>query len=190
MNRVETWFCATSLWRYVTQRQVLPWILQGSELGEHVLELGAGPGAATEELGRVAARVTSLEYDHASAAKLRARVSGASVAVIQGDAATLPFADGTFSSAIAILMLHHLRSGELQDRAFAEIWRVLRPGGVFLAFEIQDGWLHRVAHIRSTFVPVTPVSANLRLTAAGFSKVTVDFQRGGFRIRALRAREA
>jgi SAM-dependent methyltransferase len=190
MNRYETWFCGSMFWRYLTRRQLLPWLLRGSELGEHVLELGAGPGAATEELGRFAARVTSLEYDHAFAAKLGARANGSNAAVVQGDAAALPFSDGTFSSAIAILMLHHLRSGELQDHAFAEIWRVLRPGGVFLAFEIQDGWLHRVGHIRSTFVPVTPASAFARLTAAGFSKVTVDFRRGGFRIRALRAREA
>ncbi len=190
MNRFETWFCGSPFWRYVTRRQLLPWILEGSELGEHVLELGAGLGAATEELWSRAARVTSLEYDHAFAAKLGARVGGASVTVIQGDAAALPFSDGTFSSAIAILMLHHLRSGELQDRAFSEIWRVLRPGGVFLAFEILDGWLHRVGHTRSTFVPVTPASAFARLTTAGFSKVTVDFRRGGFRIRALRARES
>src|SRR6266849_8108567 len=147
MNRFETWFCGSPIWRYVTRRQLLPWILHGSELGDHVLELGAGPGAATEELRRHAARVTSLEYDHAFAVKLGARVSGASVAVIQGDAAQLPFADESFSSAIAILMLHHLRSRELQDRAFSEIWRVLRPGGVLLALEIQDGWLHRVGHI-------------------------------------------
>jgi SAM-dependent methyltransferase len=190
MNAYETWFCGSRLWRYVTRRQLLPWILQGSELGEHVLELGAGPGAATEELEHLAPRVTSLEYDHTFTARLGACMSGANVTVIQGDAATLPFSDGTFSSAIAILMLHHLRSSDLQDRAFAEIWRVLRPGGVFLAFEIQDGWLHRVGHIRSTFVPVTPASAFARLTAAGFSRVTVDFRRGGFRIRALRAREA
>jgi SAM-dependent methyltransferase len=190
MNRFETWFCGSPFWRYVTRWQVLPWILEGSELGEHVLELGAGLGAATEELRSRAARVTSLEYDYALAAKLGARLGGASVTVIQGDAATLPFSDGIFSSAIAILMLHHLRSNELQDRAFAEIWRVLRPGGVFLALEIQDGWLHRVGHTRSTFVPVTPASAFARLTTAGFSKVTVDFRRGGFRIRALRARES
>jgi len=189
MNRCETWFCGTRLWRWVTWRQVLPWVLQGSELGEHVLELGAGPGAATEELGRLAARVTSLEYDHAFAAKLGARVNGSDATVIQGDASTLPFADRTFSSAIAILMLHHLRSAELQDRAFAEIWRVLQPGGVFLAFDIQDGWLHRVGHIKSTFVPVAPASAFARFTATGFSKVTVDIRRGGYRIRALRARE-
>jgi len=189
MNAYETWFCGTRLWRWLTWRQVLPWISKGSQLGEHILELGAGLGAATEELGRLAGRVTSLEYDHAFAAKLAVRVHCTGVTVIQGDAATLPFADGTFCSAIAILMLHHLRSSELQDRAFAEIWRVLRPGGVFLAFEIPDGWLHRIGHIKSTFVPVMPASALARLTAAGFSKVTVDLRRGGFRIRALRARE-
>jgi ubiquinone/menaquinone biosynthesis C-methylase UbiE len=190
MNAYETWFCGTRLWRWLTRRQILPWILQGSELGDHVLELGAGPGAATKELGRLAPRVTSLEYDHAFAAMLGVRLNGSNATAIQGDASTLPFADRTFSSAMAILMLHHLRSSDLQDRAFAEIWRVLRPGGVFLAVEIQDGWLHRVGHIKSTFVPVMPASAFARLTAVGFSKVTVDFRRGGFRIRALRAREA
>jgi ubiquinone/menaquinone biosynthesis C-methylase UbiE len=185
MNRFETWFCGSSYWRYLTRRQLLPWLVGGSELGEHVLELGAGPGAATEELKRRAKRVTSLEYDHGFAVRLGARVSGTGANVIQGDAATLPFPDNTFTSAIAILMLHHLRSNELQDRALAEIGRVLRPGGVFLAFEIQDGWLQRVGHIRSTFVPVDPATAPARLRAAGFSRATVDLWRSGFRIRAL-----
>ncbi len=186
MNRFETWFCGSLYWRYVTRRQLLPWLVGGTELGGHVLELGAGPGAATEELKRRAGRVTSLEYDHEFAVRLSARVSGTNASVIQGDAATLPFLDNTFSLAIAILMLHHLRSNERQDRAFAEICRVLRPGGVFLAFEIQDGWLNRVGHIRSTFVPLDPATAPARLAAAGFSHATVDLWRSGFRIRALR----
>jgi ubiquinone/menaquinone biosynthesis C-methylase UbiE len=186
MNRFETWFCGSSYWRFLTRRQLLPWLVGGSKLGDHVLELGAGPGAATEELRRRAARVTSLEYDHEFAARLGARVIGTNASVIQGDAATLPFPNNTFTSAIAILMLHHLRSNDLQDRAFAEIGRVLRPGGVFLAFEIQDGWLNRVGHIRSTFVPVDPATAPARLTVAGFSRATVDPWRSGFRIRAFR----
>jgi len=161
-------------------------MVSGSELGEHLLELGAGPGAATEELKRRAGRVTSLEYDHGFAARLGARARGTNASVVQGDATILPFPDNTFSSAIAILMLHHLRSNELQDRAFAEIGRVLRPGGVFLAFEIPDGWLNRVGHFRSTFVPVDTATASARLTAAGFSRTTIDLWRRGFRIRALR----
>jgi ubiquinone/menaquinone biosynthesis C-methylase UbiE len=186
VNAFETWVCGSSLWRYVTRRQLLPWVLRGSDLGDHLLELGAGPGAATEELQRRTARVTSLEYDHTFAAKLRARASGTNAAVLQGDAATLPFPDQIFSSAIAIFMLHHLKSPELQNYAVSEIFRVLRPGGVFLAIEIQDSWLNRVAHLRSTFVPVSPASASARLTLAGFSSVTFNFRRGGFRIKALR----
>ncbi len=190
MNRLENWFCSTPFWRQVTQRKLLPWILSGSELGEHLLEVGAGAGAATEELWRRVARVTSLEYDHAFAVGLAARQRNANSGVLRGDAAALPFADHTFSSAIAVLVLHHLHSSELQDRAFTEIYRVLRPGGVFLAFEIQDGWLQHAIHRSSTFVPVAPASVPARLTAAGFSRVTVDLRRGGFRLRALRAREA
>ena len=157
-------------------------------MGEHVLELGAGAGPATTELARRAPRVTSLEYDHSSALKLRTRANHSNVSVIRGDAAALPFANGTFSSVLAILMLHHLKSSELQDRAFSEVHRVLQPGGVFLAFDIPNGWIHRVAHIKSTFVPLDPATANQRLVAAGLAQVTLDSRSGGFRIRAMRTK--
>lgn len=187
MNAFENWFCGSSLWRWVTRRQVLPWIVGETQLGDHLLELGAGPGAATAELRRRVPLVTAFDYDHTFAAGLRRRNAGDGISVLQADASALPFPDRTFSSAISVLMLHHLNSREQQDIAFAEILRVLRPGGVFLALEIQDGWFHRVGHIRSTFVPVAPATANSRLTAAGFSRVTVDFQGNSFRMRALRA---
>ena len=152
------------------------------------MEVGAGPGAATEELRRRAARVTSLEYDHGSAVSLAARKLGNRGAVLQGDAAALPFPNETFSSAIAVLVLHHMKSRELQDRAFTEIFRVLRPGGIFLALEIKDGWLQRVGHIRSTFVPLAPATVPARLETAGFTRITVDFRRGAFRVCAFRSR--
>ena len=162
-------------------------MLRGSQLGEHVLELGAGTGSATMELARHAPRITSLEYDCVSARKLAARINHSNVTVIQGDASSLPFSDGTFSSVLAILMLHHLKSSELQNQAFAEISRVLRPGGVFLAFDIPDGWIHRVAHIKSTFVPLHAATTPQRLLAAGLSKLTMESRSGAFLIRAQRA---
>src|SRR5262249_3853366 len=151
-----------------------PWLLSGYDPGDHVLELGAGPGATTNALAQRAARVVSLEYDHKFAANLAARNSDKKISVVQADAATLPFADESFSAATAILVLHHLRSPQLQDSAFREVFRVLRPGGVFLAGEIPNSWIHRVAHIKSTFVPVSPESATARLKAAGFTKVAID----------------
>lgn len=186
MNAFEKWYCGSALWRYLTRRELLPWMLQGSALGEHVLELGAGAGPATMELARRAPRLTSLEYDHSSALKLRTRANHPNVGVIRGDAAALPFPDATFSSAIAILMLHHLKSFALQDRAFSEIYRTLRPGGVFLAFDIANSWIHRIGHIKSTFVPLDPATTAQRLMAAGLVQVTLDDRSGGFLIRAMR----
>jgi len=185
MNALENWFCSTSFWRRVTREQLLPWTLGDSNLGQHLLEIGAGAGAATCELQKRVPRVTSLEYDHAFAVRVRQRTALGS-SVVQGDASTLPFASGTFTSAIAILVLHHLRSSELQGRAFAEVHRVLRTGGQFYAVDIQDSWLHRAVHIKSTFVPIRPAALEARLASAGFADVALDFRSGAFRIRATR----
>jgi ubiquinone/menaquinone biosynthesis C-methylase UbiE len=187
MNRLEHFVCSSSAWRHLTQRQLLPWVLSGARLGDHVLEIGAGYGPATPQLREAVACVTSLEYDANPVTKLKLHHNGGAGGAVRGDAAQLPFADQTFSSAIAILVLHHLKSRELQNHMFAEVFRVLRPGGVFLAFEINDGWIHRIGHIRSTFTPISPGYAFAQLTSAGFSRVAVDFQRGGFRLSATRA---
>jgi ubiquinone/menaquinone biosynthesis C-methylase UbiE len=185
MNALENWYCSTSFWRWMTRARLLPWLLDRSELGEHLLEIGAGPGAATAELRKRVPRVTSLEYDHVAVVRLAQR-NGTGAGVLQGDAAALPFADRTFSSAIAVLVLHHLCSRELQDRAFAEVRRVLQPGGRFFAFEISDGWFKRVVHTNSTFVPVQPDALAARLTVAGFARVSLDPRPGGFRFTASR----
>ena len=189
MNTFENWFCSSSLWRFVTERKLLPWILSGYALGDHVLEVGAGPGATTDELLRRAGRVTSLEYDPSYVSKLAQRHRNSNVTVVRGDAAALPFPDGTFSSVVAVLVLHHLKSSEQQNQAMQEFHRVLKPGGMFFAFEIRDGWLHRVGHYHSTFVPVSPAAAFARLTVAGFSRIAVDIERSAFRVCALRASE-
>jgi ubiquinone/menaquinone biosynthesis C-methylase UbiE len=195
MNRFEKWFCASSFWRGVTRRQLLPWILHGTELGEHVLEIGAGAGPATEELRKHAERVTSLDYSHQFAVEIARRSlgadgsAGANASVVQGDAAALPFPAKTFSAATAVLVLHHLKSREAQAAAIAEAFRVLRPGGIFLAIEIEDGWLQRLTHFRSSFLPVAPQSLSARLAAVGFVRVTADSRRGAFRVRAERPRE-
>lgn len=187
MNRFENWFCGSAFWRRVTERKILPWMLAGYELGDDVLELGAGLGAATEELRRHAAHVTSLEFDPNFVVGLGKRFRNSNVSVLRSDAAALPFSDGTFSSAIAVLVLHHLKSREHQEKAFAEIYRVLQPGGAFLAMEIADGWLQRLGHIKSTFVPLAPSAAYTSLNSFGFSKIEVDEQSAAFRIRAVRA---
>jgi len=183
VNALENWFCSTRLWQRLTRDHLLPWIVAGTPLGDHALELGAGPGAGTAALRQLAPRVTSLEWSHPFAVQLATKNPNA---VVQGDAASLPFADRSFSSAISVLMLHHLRTRAAQESAFREAFRVLRPGGCFLAFEIEDNLLHRVIHVGSVFVPIDRADIADRLSAAGFSNVKLDSRSGGFRFCATR----
>lgn len=184
MNALENWFCSTGFWQRITRDHLLPWVVAGNSLGDHVLELGAGPGAGTAALQRLSPRVTSLEWSHDFAVRLAAKNRNA---VVQADGASLPFAECTFSSVIAVLMLHHLRTRAAQENAFREAFRVLRPGGSFFAFEIEDNLLHRVIHIGSVFVPIDRASIAERLSAAGFSDVKLTSRSGGFRFSATRA---
>lgn len=183
MNALENWFCSTGFWQRITRDHLLPWVVAGNLLGDHVLELGAGPGAGTAALQGLAPRVTSLEWSHPFATQLAAKNGNA---VVQGDAASLPFADGTFSSAVAVLMLHHLRTRAAQENSFREAFRVLRPGGSFFAFEIEDNLLHRVIHIGSVFVPIDRADIAERLSGVGFSNVKLTSRSGGFRFCATR----
>ena len=48
--------------------------------------------------------------------------------VVNADATSMPFETDRFSGAIGLTMLHHVPSAALQDRLFAEVARVLRPG--------------------------------------------------------------
>ena len=184
MNALENWFCSTGFWQRITRDHLLPWVVAGNSLGDHVLELGAGPGAGTATLRQLAPRVTSLEWSHSFAAQLAAKNRNA---VVQADAAFLPFAERTFSSAIAVLMLHHLRTRATQESAFREAYRVLRPGGSFFAFEIEDNLLHRIIHVGSVFVPIDRADTADRLSAAGFSNVKLTSRAGGFRFSGTRA---
>ncbi|MGB7434271.1 MAG: class I SAM-dependent methyltransferase [Candidatus Acidiferrum sp.] len=186
MNAAEHFICSSALWRYFTGQRLLPWLVSGVRLGDHALEIGAGYGAATMHLRERVQRVTAVEYDHNSSVKLRTRSNSVGVAVVRGTATHLPFACESFSSAVAILVLHHLESAKSQDQMFVEVFRVLRPGGVFVAFEIPDSWVHRVGHIRSMFTPIAPASLLPRLSGTGFSRVAVDVHMSGFRIIALR----
>src|SRR5207253_596478 len=52
-------------------------------------------------------------------------------------AAALPFADQTFDFAYAINVMHHITEDQQRARVFAEIVRVLKPGGIFFLQEIN-----------------------------------------------------
>src|SRR5262249_52493837 len=156
MNWFHRQVCRSGRWRRRVEGELLPWALQGVDLGDDVLEIGPGPGVTTELLRRRAPRLTALEADAAAAAALHQRLGGPGVRGVHGDGAMMPFADGSFSGVVALTMLHHIPTAALQDRLLAEARRVLRPGGVFAGFDGVGSWLFRLVHLGDTYTPVDP----------------------------------
>jgi SAM-dependent methyltransferase len=170
-------------------QQRVPWVVSSADLGQKVLELGPGPGLATDVLRQTAGHLTAIEVDPQLAASLDSRLRGSNVRVIAGDATAMPFADGQFSGVVSFTMLHHVPSPELQDELFRQVWRVLTPGGVFVGSDSLQSWLMKLIHIGDTLVPIDPDTVGSRLEAAGFQVLEIEKNSNSLRFYARRPAE-
>jgi SAM-dependent methyltransferase len=107
-----------------------------------LLDLAAGTGKLTEALLPRGA-VTAVEPDPAMLAELRARFPG--VTAHEGSAEAIPLPDASFDAVLVGQAWHWFDA----DRAFAEVARVLRPGGVLAA--LWNGDDARVAWVRGMY---------------------------------------
>ena len=184
MNAVHLQLCASPEWAAYVERELLPWALGDGSLGPDVLEVGPGPGLTTDVLRRRVPHLTAVELDADLARQLAARLTGGGVDVVRGDATSLPFAAGRFSTATTFTMLHHVPSPVLQDRVLGELARVLRPGGTLLGADGTDTSERRALHDDDIFVPVDPDGLGARLDAAGFERIEVEVRGDRFRFLA------
>jgi SAM-dependent methyltransferase len=184
MNRLHRHFCRSGLWRKQLEGRLLPWVLGDVELGSDLLEVGPGPGLATDVLRQRAAKLTSIEIDDRLATSLEERLAGTNVEVIHGDATDMPFENDRFTAAVSFTMLHHVPSPELQDRLLREVHRVLRPGGLFAGSDSISSRVFEWIHTFDTLVPVDPETFGARLSSAGFADVAVKAANRSFRFRA------
>jgi SAM-dependent methyltransferase len=186
MNLFHRWLCQSARWKTTVERYILPWVLDGVDLGPNVIEVGPGPGITTDLLRTRVERLTCVEIDRALADALSHRMAGRNVTVLCEDATDLPLPDETFDGAVSLTMLHHVPSAALQDRLLAEVARVLRPGGIFAGTDSISSPLFRLMHVFDTMVVVDPNTLPERLEAAGFTDVQVDVNQYAFRFRARR----
>jgi SAM-dependent methyltransferase len=174
MNHSHLEFLASPGWAAMLQTDLLPWIDAAGELGDDVLEIGPGPGLTTDILRQRVSHLTAVEVDATLAVPLQQRLVGTNVEVICGDATESGLDSDRFSAATCFSMLHHMDSPAAQDRLFAELHRVLRPGAILVATDGRDIERIRLAHVDDVFVPMDPETLPDRLATAGFVDTKLD----------------
>lgn len=100
---------------YIAKMRAVRRYLDALPKGVRVLDAGCGEGVLVDEY---AAGLDIVGVD----------ANYASERVREGSVTALPFADASFDRALCLDVLEHLTYEE-QPRAFAELHRVLRPGG-------------------------------------------------------------
>jgi SAM-dependent methyltransferase len=104
----------------------------GLKNGDRVLDVGSGTGALAQVVLQAlpTSRVVGIDPSPAYVAYARTRAGDGHATFEEGDAQRLPFPDGSFDAALALLVVNFI-----PDRAAAvrEMARVTRPGGVVAA---------------------------------------------------------
>ena len=125
--------------------EAVRWLL--GEMPLRVVDLAAGTGILTRILVALGHDVVAVEPDAAMRAVLVARSDGTEI--VAGEAESIPLADGSVD-AVVVAQAHWWFD---EPRAYAEVARVLRPGGVFGAVwnapDVTTPWAAELARIEA-----------------------------------------
>jgi SAM-dependent methyltransferase len=173
VNENHAQLCPSPGWATYLHEEVLPYLVNLAPLGDVMLELGPGPGAATEWLRHHVRQLVAVEADRGAAHVLSERFADTNVDVVFGDATQLTFESDSFDSVGSFTMLHHVATYAGQQSLLHEAFRVLKPGGYFLGSDsLASNDLHHF-HEGDDYLPVEPASLLVRLQAVGYSTLTI-----------------
>ncbi|WP_026620493.1 ubiquinone/menaquinone biosynthesis C-methylase UbiE (plasmid) [Ensifer sp. WSM1721] len=116
-----------------SQRLAPPFIdFAGLADSEKIVDVGCGTGSLTFALAKAAdlSEIAAIDYSPVFVEEAIRRNTDPRINIRQADACALPFADGAFDRALALLVLHFVPEA---SKAVAEMRRVVRPGGVVAA---------------------------------------------------------
>lgn len=148
--------------------------------GEDVLDVGCGTGtlaiAIRPKVSPGGVHGIDASPEMIEVAKQKSAKAGAEIDLRVALIEALPFPNDSFDLVTSSLMLHHLPD-DLKRTGLAEIRRVLRPGGRFLAMDLAAGSHSPIGHLLLIFGRTRGVSMTNTLvpmlTEVGFGKVEV-----------------
>jgi SAM-dependent methyltransferase len=178
MNENHAVLCASPEWAEHLESEVLEPLVATVDLGDDMLELGPGPGAATRWLRHRVRRLVALELDATAAARLAEEFADTNVTVEVGDCTCVPFPDASFDAVGAFTMLHHLPTQRQQFATVAEAFRLRRPGGVLIGTDSLASQELHTFHEGDIYNPIDPARLLVFLQAAGFARVTLAVDLG------------
>ena len=158
--------------------------------GDKVLDVGCGSGNLTLTAKKyVGASGSAYGIDAApemiEVACKKAKRNGFEAIFEIGLIEKIPYLDATFDVVINRLVIHHLPD-DLKRRGFAEIFRVLKPGGHFFVADFKPPTNPVLAHVATVLVGHRMMmQSNVRwivpiLTEIGFVDVTSGPTRSAF----------
>src|SRR5262249_13847564 len=110
--------------------------IRSRSVGTRGLDVGCGQGWYVAEMRTLGFDVHGID-DSAGQVEDARRNVGNPTLVARGSALDIRAVDASFDFVYAINVLHHLESIEQQRVAFAELARVLKPGGLLFVHEIN-----------------------------------------------------
>jgi SAM-dependent methyltransferase len=156
--------------------------------GGQLLDLGAGFGRLSDEYAAFG-HVTLVDASPAMIQAALERVGGdPRFTVIQAEATDIPMPSGSVDVVVAVRLILHVRNPEA---VFAEVARVLRPGGLFiLEFPNRNHLLARVRHLarRQEWAPGDPESHEYRAGHFSHQPATIAGQLRGAGLVPVRRR--
>jgi 2-polyprenyl-3-methyl-5-hydroxy-6-metoxy-1,4-benzoquinol methylase len=111
-------------------------VMAGHQVGRRGLDVGCGQGWYVARMRDLGFDVTGIDGS-AGQVQLACRNVGRRDLISVGSALDIPAADSTYDFAYTINVVHHLPSVNHQRSAFAELMRVLKPGGLLFLHEIN-----------------------------------------------------